>query len=112
MVIAVDFDGTICEDRYPEIGKPYFDMINTLIVLREMGHELILWTCRRDEYLEAAVEWCRQWGLEFDAVNSNLEWNIEEYGGDTRKVWAHHYVDDKHLSFEELMELGGIQKNE
>ena len=65
MIIAVDFDGTIVEHRYPSIGKEYPFAIETLRKLTEEGHRLILWTVREGQYLDDAVEFCRSRGLEF-----------------------------------------------
>ena len=73
MVIAVDFDGTLCEYVFPEIGKPHETLINDLKRCRkENGDKLILLTCRCGEYLDKAVEWCKEQGLIFDAVNENV----------------------------------------
>ena len=72
MIIAVDFDGTIVQDRYPEIGSEQPFATQTLRMLLEEGHQLILWTVRQGETLEAAVEWCRQRGVEFYAVNKDF----------------------------------------
>ena len=72
MIIAVDFDGTLCRECYPEVGAPDMKLINFLINRRVLGDKLILWTCREDKPLEDALKWCRQHGLEFDAVNDNL----------------------------------------
>lgn len=71
MIIAVDFDGTIVEHRYPAIGKEIPFAIDTLKKLQEEGHRLILWSVRENELLDEAVEFCRQRGLEFYAVNTN-----------------------------------------
>ena len=68
MVIAVDFDGTIVEHRYPSIGKELPFAIDTLRQLAAEGHRLILWTVREGQYLDDAVEFCRSRGLEFYAV--------------------------------------------
>ena len=57
--IAVDFDGTIVEHAYPEIGREMLFAIETLKALQEKGHRLILWTFRDGQYLEEAVEYCR-----------------------------------------------------
>ena len=95
MVIAVDFDGTLCEHCYPEIGQPHVDLIQSLIEARKRGHKLILWTCREDEYLANAVEWCHRQGLDFDAVNQNLVENIIACRADPRKIFADAYVDDR-----------------
>lgn len=97
--IAVDFDGTLVEDKFPEIGEPRNIIINAIRRLQICGVRTILWTCRRDDqngnHLEKAVQWCKEHGLEFDAVNENLPEVQEKWGGDTRKVLADYYLDDK-----------------
>lgn len=104
-VIAVDFDGTLCENTFPYIGKEIPGIIDDLINLQHLhGAKLILWTCRRDELLRVAVEWCAERGLVFDAVNGNLPENIKKYGGDTRKVSADYYIDDRNAVISELTE--------
>jgi len=94
-VIATDFDGTLCENKWPEIGAPNTKLINYLKTEKKFGTKLILWTCREGYKLEKAVDWCRLQGLKFDAVNHNLPEVIELYGGDTRKISADEYIDDK-----------------
>lgn len=89
------FDGTLCESIFPGIGSPNTALINHLIKRRKQGNKIILWTCRVNERLQEAVEWCKSYGLEFDAVNENLPEMIEFYGNDTRKVHADVYIDDK-----------------
>lgn len=56
---AVDFDGTLCENAYPEIGAPNLPLIDKLISRRRLGAKIILWTCREGEMLTRAVEFCR-----------------------------------------------------
>ena len=94
-IIAVDFDGTLCKDKYPQVGEPNMPLIRWLIARRLMGDKLILWTCRCGAKLERAFVWCEAFGLTFDAVNANLPENIEKYGNDCRKVFADIYLDDK-----------------
>ena len=72
MTIAVDFDGTIVEHRYPEIGKELPFATQTLKMLIADRHKLILWSVREGKLLDDAVEWCRQRGVEFYAVNKDL----------------------------------------
>ena len=105
LTFAIDFDGTLCEDVFPKIGEAHPHMIHITKTLQLPGHKMILWTCRRDERLAEAVEWCREKGLIFDAVNSNLPDNIEKYGGDTRKVSADIYIDDKNGFYPEMVEI-------
>lgn len=96
---AVDFDGTIVEDRYPEIGEPDMMLIGNLIEARNAGIKLVLWTCRDNhnehKLLNKAVEFCKSVGLEFDAVNTNIKEVKSMFDNDTRKVYANMYIDDK-----------------
>lgn len=94
---AVDFDGTLCDNAWPNIGKPHTEMINYIKRLRKKGHKIILWTCREGPDLEKAVEWCSKRGLVFDAVNDNLEETKQWFGGNSRKIVAHYYIDDRAL---------------
>lgn len=93
--IAIDFDGCICTDAFPFIGKPNWPVIELAKREQESGAGLILWTCREGPLLQMAVEACRRWGLEFDAINESLPDWIEEFGNRPRKVGASEYWDDK-----------------
>lgn len=99
-IYAVDFDGTLCREKYPDIGDANTALINYLINQKKRGSKIILWTCRTGELLQKAVELCRQHGLEFDAVNDNLPEIIEFYGVNSRKVYADYYIDDLSLPAE------------
>lgn len=96
-IIAVDFDGCLCESKWPDIGAPHQQVINELIRQQADGAKLILWTCREGKQLRAAVMWCLNHGLKFDAINDNLEENKEQYGNNSRKVFATEYWDDKNV---------------
>lgn len=94
MIYAVDFDGTLCENAWPEIGAPNYILIRSLIEMQKKGHKVILWTCRTGDHLDAAVEWCRDQGLEFDAINENVPEIIAAFEGESRKIFANVYIDD------------------
>lgn len=94
-IIAVDFDGTLCSNRYPDIGSAKHDTIQALKTAQEQGAALILWSCRTGMQLEEAVSWCADHGLYFDAINDNLEQIKEKFGENPRKVYAHTYLDDR-----------------
>jgi len=98
-IYAIDFDGTLCLDAFPSIGKPRTRMILYAKSLQENGHKLILWTCRSGLPLENAIKWCASHGLIFDAINNNVEETILKYGTDSRKVTADYYIDDRFMSF-------------
>jgi hydroxymethylpyrimidine pyrophosphatase-like HAD family hydrolase len=97
-IYAIDFDGTLCKRKYPKIGDEIPENIDFVKQLAEDGHELILWTCREGDYLQDAVDWCKERGLEFDAINENLSRITDKYGNDCRKVFADYYIDDKNYS--------------
>ena len=94
--IAVDFDGTIVEHEYPEIGKEKLFAFRTLKELDKMGARIILWTFRNGKELEEAVEFCRKNGVEFYAVNKSYP---EEIFDETvsRKIDADIFIDDKNI---------------
>jgi hydroxymethylpyrimidine pyrophosphatase-like HAD family hydrolase len=95
-VIAVDFDGTIVEHAYPAIGKEMLFAFATLKELQKKGHKLILWTFRAGPLLQEAVEYCKQNGVEFYAVNKNYP--EEEFSeGISRKVNADIFIDDRNV---------------
>ena len=95
--IAVDFDGTIVEHKYPEIGKEILFAFETLRALQEQGHQLILWTFRSGKELEEAVEYCRRNGLEFYAVNSSYPEEEFDEDYDSRKIDADVFIDDRNI---------------
>ncbi len=97
-MIAVDFDGTLCRDCYPQIGEANSRLIHRLKELQRNGDRIILWTCRQGRLLEEALYFCRVHGLIFDAVNENLPENIQKYGSDSRKIYADIYIDDRSVS--------------
>lgn len=94
-IIAVDFDGTLCENAWPEIGAPRQAVIDYVLEEQRKGARLILWTNRSGVPLSAAVKWSAERGVVFDAINENLLDVIDAFGNDCRKVFAHEYIDDR-----------------
>lgn len=95
-IYAVDFDGTLCEDKFPNIGSPNDALISRLVKCREAGDKVVLWTCRCGQLLQNAVNWCKQHSLEFDSINENLPEVLEWFGGvESRKIHADIFIDDK-----------------
>ena len=97
MIIAVDFDGTIVEHRYPRIGEEIPFAIDTLKLLQQEKHRLILWSVREGTLLEEAVEWCKARGLEFYAVNKGYPEEKKSHQGFSRKLKADLFIDDRNL---------------
>lgn len=98
MTIAVDFDGTIVTHKYPNIGEEIPFAVDTLKMLRNDGHKLILWSVREGKLLDAAVQWCRDRGLEFYAVNRDYpEETTDNNPHFSRKLKADMFIDDRNL---------------
>jgi hypothetical protein len=96
LIIAVDFDGTIVKEQYPNIGRLRLGAKKVLLWLKKRGHTLILNTCRTEKYLNLASWHCAtHLGFMFDAYNENIGERIKQYGGDCRKISADLYLDDK-----------------
>lgn len=103
MIIAVDFDGILCENAFPEIGKPRYKVISAIRQLIDLGHEVVLWTVRNGKELTAAVDWCKDYGLHFCAVNEPAPSNAKEYKDkyptQSRKIYADIYIDDHNIEY-------------
>ena len=97
-VVAVDFDGTLCVNKYPEIGKMNINLIERIKKMQEAGVKFILWTCRAGTLLDEAIEACESQGLHFDAINDNLPEHKAIYPYSGRKITANEYWDDKAVS--------------
>lgn len=97
-IVAVDFDGTIVEHRFPNIGPPVPYAVQWLKEFQQQGAKLILWTMRscegdRPDCLTNAVDYCRALGIEFWGVNENPQQKADRWTT-SPKVYAHVYVDD------------------
>ena len=106
MTIAVDFDGTIVRHRYPKIGEELPFATETLRMLIREGHRLILWTVREGKLLDEAIEWCRDRGVEFYAINRDFPEEDATGSGFSRKLKADLFIDDR--SFGGLPDWGTI----
>lgn len=108
MIIAVDFDGTLVEHRYPAIGKEIPYAFEVLKILQQKGHKLILWTYRTGDNLTEAVEYCKKKGVEFWAVNESYPGENHEKNR-SRKINAEIYIDDRNIgglvSWTEILQM-------
>ncbi len=98
MIIAVDFDGTIVENKYPEIGKERLFATDTLKMLIKERHQLVLWSCREGKLLDDAINWCKDRGVEFWAINRDYpEEDITKNRHFSRKIKADLFIDDRQV---------------
>lgn len=110
MIIAIDFDGVLVNDKFPEIGEPDWDMVSAVWRLSHTEHELVLWTCRVDDRLEEAKQWCIDHDLKFTSINSNTPTNLNEYSTDPRKVYADIYIDDRACGYSRTRAINFLNK--
>lgn len=101
-ILAVDFDGTLVQDKFPNIGELNVYLFELIKSLKKSGVKVILWTCRTDyedgpKYLTDAINFCSENGLVFDAVNDNIEDVKQSFGKNPRKILANWYLDDKNI---------------
>lgn len=97
-VLAVDFDGTLCNSNYPNLGdeiKPVCDFIRSI---SDLDCNIVLYTCRHNKALDAAIEWCFEHKIYFDYVNENADDRILYYGN-CEKLSYDLLIDDKALNF-------------
>jgi len=115
MKIAVDFDGTIVENNFPEIGKPKLFAFETLGALQEQKHQLVLWTIRRGKELDEAVHFCKEHGIEFFAVNENYQGEVMEKDKTSRKILVDMYIDDRNFGgfpgWDKIWQMFNPEKN-
>lgn len=98
MTIAIDFDGTIVEHKYPEIGEEIPFAIETIKMLIADRHHVILWSVREGQLLEDAVNWCKERGVEFYAVNKDYPEEKKEFNNHfSRKLKADIFIDDRNI---------------
>ena len=98
MTIAVEFDGTIVEHKYPAIGEEIPFAVDTLKMLIRDRHKLILWSVREGHLLDEAVAWCRERGIEFYAVNKDYpEETTDNNQHFSRKLKVDIFIDDRNL---------------
>ncbi|NDV46100.1 hypothetical protein D0T49_03470 [Paludibacter sp. 221] len=97
MIIAIDFDGTIVENKFPEIGTLLPKAKEVINSLYDTGHYIIIWTCRCDLHLTSAVNFLLNNDIKFHRINDNEPTNTAKYNSNSRKVYAHMYIDDKNV---------------
>ena len=89
-IFAVDYDGCLMLYKQIMLSEINAPLVAKLVKAQKMGHKIILWTCRENQKLQDAVDVCKRAGLEFDAVNQNVDQDIEA----DHKVRADLYIDD------------------
>ena len=98
-VVSVDLDGTIWEERYPYVSKPYENAIETLNAMLTVGYQVILWTARGGKELEVAVDYLGGVGLRVTHpnffINTHAQYYLEQYEVQSPKANANVFLDDK-----------------
>lgn len=93
-IFGVDFDGTVCEHKYPDIGQDNPGAVETLRALQDNGHKIILYTMRAGDTLIEAENWFIDNNITLWGVNENP---TQRRWSRSPKVYAHVYIDDAAL---------------
>lgn len=91
-IYAVDFDGTLVENDFPDIGEPKEDVIEYVREKKREGAVIIIWTTRQNEFLNKALNFCKEHDIPIDYANENVPWLEFET---SRKIFADIYIDDR-----------------
>jgi len=97
MILAIDFDGTIVHNKFPAIGELLPNSKEVINQLYDNGHYIIIWTSRDGAELLKAINFLIHTGIKFHRINDNNPVNTEKYGSNSRKVYAHMYIDDHNM---------------
>lgn len=97
MVVAVDFDGTLHNGKWPGIGEPIEGAITTMQEMQELGVYIVIWTCRSGDLQTQMVNWLLENHIPFDRVNDNRPSSIEYFQNNSRKIHADLYIDDRQV---------------
>ena len=105
--VAIDFDGTLVVDAFPNIGDDNPHAVEVVKRLRRDGCKIALNTCRQGIHLQAAVEWMVSRGITPDGVNDNPYARAKWGGNDCKKVYADVYIDDHSIGIKKTS-LGSV----
>ena len=94
-IIAVDFDGTIVRDFWPNIGTIKQDVVEQMREEKDKGTYIIIWTCRSGEDIQRMQDFLDKHDIPYDRINANAPWILDAWKRDNRKIFAHEYIDDK-----------------
>lgn len=98
MIISIDFDGTIVNEIYPDIGQLKPNAKEVINKLHNEGHTIIINTCRVGTYQDNAEEFLFNNDIWYDWINTNCPTRVQQHNGqDSRKISADIYIDDKNL---------------
>lgn len=99
-MIAIDLDSTIWTEDYPHFGVPYPNAIESVNELVGRGYEVIIWTSRGGDNLQA----CKAHLIHVLSLNPAIKFNehsnyyTTKYPIQSPKIAASLYIDDKSLN--------------
>jgi len=99
--IVIDFDGTICDNKYPGVGAPKEGVQKALQKLKDFGYCLIISSCRMNMHLNGnkieEVEKQKKIIEDFMAEH-NIPYDMVSYAS---KPVAFFYIDDRAITYED-----------
>lgn len=94
-IIAVDFDETLANTKYPYIHSLKHNAKEVMQNWYDKNYLLLIHTCRAGEQLLEAENFLIRQGVKFHHINEQHPYLIHIFENDTRKLAADIYIDDK-----------------
>jgi predicted mannosyl-3-phosphoglycerate phosphatase (HAD superfamily) len=99
--IAIDFDGTIVEEMFPEIGDIKPHAVRVIKRIKESGRRIAIWTSRDESFYERVKDCLKVNGIPYDAFNEPFPEMKKQYKADSPKIYASLYIDDRAYGIKE-----------
>lgn len=102
LVLGVDFDGTIVEEAFPNIGAIKPRTVDLMKKAIAKGHLVIVWTARSGVAVTEATNFLHENNIPFHYINENPEdpWAIR--GEQGRKIFCDFYLDDRAVHIDDI----------
>jgi len=99
LIFAIDFDGTIVTNKFPEIGELMPNAKKVINALYSAGHTILVWTCRSfDEHTDASIydvaRFLAKEQIKVNGINVNAPSVVFN---PFPKIYADIYIDDRQL---------------
>ena len=88
LILSVDFDGTIAELAWPEVGALRKDADTYINLLYNEGHTIIINTCRTGKYERMAQHFLDYHGIKNHSINNHCTKHIKLYKQHIKHIYT------------------------
>jgi len=108
LVLGIDFDGTIVEEAFPEIGAIKPKTVQLMKDAIKNGHLVIIWTARSGLALKKAKWFLDLNDIPYHYINENPEDPYALRGEQGRKIFCDFYLDDRAVHIDDIDKIIGV----